>query len=184
MIDNPEKDTRDWVIARMQHFELMLAAADKFNLERSDAVLAVVKANEVVVKELYAIALHDRERMFATLTSTFNAAMEAHRLAVSKAEAAVEKRFDAVNEFRAQLGDQSRTLMPRPEAEVLFKSLDTRIDAANAAAAELNTRLAAWRAEKSGGADGFKSGWGLALGAAAIITVILGIASFIMGLKH
>lgn len=37
--------------------------------------------------------------------------------AIQKSDAATEKRFDGVNEFRAQLGDQARTLMPRTEAE-------------------------------------------------------------------
>jgi len=41
---------------------------------------------------------------------------QAMELAVNKAEAATEKRFESVNEFRAQLGDQSRTFMPRIES--------------------------------------------------------------------
>jgi membrane-associated HD superfamily phosphohydrolase len=37
--------------------------------------------------------------------------------ATVKAETAIEKRFDAVNEFRAQLNDQTKTFMPRAEIE-------------------------------------------------------------------
>lgn len=36
--------------------------------------------------------------------------------ALDKAERATEKRFDSVNEFRAQLNDQAHTFMPRTES--------------------------------------------------------------------
>lgn len=47
--------------------------------------------------------------------------------AVNKAEAATEKRFEGVNEFRSQLSDQSRTFIPRSETESMFKSLERQI---------------------------------------------------------
>ena len=48
--------------------------------------------------------------------------------AVSKAEQATERRFESVNEFRQQLGDQSRSFMPRQENENNNKSINDRID--------------------------------------------------------
>jgi hypothetical protein len=50
-------------------------------------------------------------------------ALMASREAILKAEAATEKRFESVNEFRATLDQQQRTLMPRAEAEIRFQSL-------------------------------------------------------------
>lgn len=44
-----------------------------------------------------------------------------------KAETATEKRFESVNEFRAQLADQSNTLMPRAEFTVQHKALDDKV---------------------------------------------------------
>jgi hypothetical protein len=58
-----------------------------------------------------------------------DAALAAAKEAVIKAEGASEKRFDSVNEFRATLADQQRTLMPRAEVELLYKTLSDKIDA-------------------------------------------------------
>lgn len=49
--------------------------------------------------------------------------------AVSKAELATEKRFEGVNEFRGQLADQARTLMPRAETELQLVTLGRRLSA-------------------------------------------------------
>ena len=57
-------------------------------------------------------------------------ALAASDRAVSKAETASEKRFDAVNEFRATLADQQRNLMPRNEVDILIRSLNEKIDGA------------------------------------------------------
>src|ERR1700690_3249408 len=55
------------------------------------------------------------------------AALAAAKEAVAKAEAAAEKRFDAVNEFRATLKDQQGTLMPRAETLALLRSMDEKV---------------------------------------------------------
>ena len=57
-----------------------------------------------------------------------NQAMTASALAVAKAETATEKRFDAVNEFRAQLADQASSFMPREVAEAQIADLKSRLD--------------------------------------------------------
>jgi hypothetical protein len=80
---------------------------------------------DVVLKnqyEHYKILLAERDER---VTQRY----QAMELAVNKAEVATEKRFECVNEFRAQLGDQSRTLMPRIETEVLLKNANDKIDA-------------------------------------------------------
>ena len=59
-------------------------------------------------------------------------ALAAAKEAVDKAEIAASKRFDSVNEFRAQLADQAANLMPKAEALVLIAALSQRIDALTA----------------------------------------------------
>lgn len=54
-------------------------------------------------------------------------ALAAAKEAVQKAESAAEKRFDAVNEFRATLKDQQATLIPRVEVEVRFKAMEAKV---------------------------------------------------------
>jgi hypothetical protein len=67
------------------------------------------------------------EQRFIASKESVNTALMSAQQAVSKAETAAEKRFDAVNEFRATLADQQRTLMPRAEAELMFESINERI---------------------------------------------------------
>lgn len=55
------------------------------------------------------------------------AALLAAKEAVIKAETATEKRFESVNEFRQQLGDQSNTFLPRPEYNAQHKALEDRV---------------------------------------------------------
>lgn len=68
----------------------------------------------------YTERFHEQEKATA-------AAFLASKDAVSKAEIATEKRFDAANEFRAQLTDQAATFMPRNEHQTLYDALTTRI---------------------------------------------------------
>lgn len=56
------------------------------------------------------------------------AALQAAKEAVTKAEIAAEKRFDAVNEFRGQLADQARGFMPRAESELVTQAQNEKID--------------------------------------------------------
>ena len=51
------------------------------------------------------------------------AALSAAELAISKSEVATERRFESVNEFRAQLSDQVRLFMPREVAEARIDDL-------------------------------------------------------------
>jgi hypothetical protein len=57
-----------------------------------------------------------------------NAALAASDRAVNKAELASEKRFDAVNEFRAALADSARLLMPRSEAEQRMAAIEKMVN--------------------------------------------------------
>lgn len=47
--------------------------------------------------------------------------------AIKTAADALDKRLDGVNEFRAQLGDQARSFLPRPEYDVQQKALEERM---------------------------------------------------------
>jgi acyl transferase domain-containing protein len=82
--------------------------------------------------------------------------------AVQKLETATEKRFEGVNEFRAQLADQQRTLMPRQEAELRLGALDHDQEA-------LEQRLAALENKSRG----FSGGWGWAVGVIGLIAIVV-----------
>ncbi len=94
-----------------------------------------------------------------------SAALLAAQEAVSKAETAAEKRFDAVNEFRAQLADLIATFMPRNETTVLLNSLAERI-----------TSLEERANQAQGSTQGSANLWGYLVGAAALFATIAAVA--------
>ena len=73
------------------------------------------------LKEHYDYILKERDEKI-------NQKFESIELAVIKADQATEKRFESVNEFRAQLGDQQRTFILRSEYEAGHKELTNRVD--------------------------------------------------------
>ncbi len=64
------------------------------------------------------------EDRFKAMDEKTSLALTASEKAVSKAEAATEKRFDSVNEFRGTLNDLTLTLMSKPEANAKFQGID------------------------------------------------------------
>ena len=90
------------------------------------------------------IAANDRryQERFISMDDKTSLALAGSEKAVNKAEAATEKRFDAVNEFRGTLRDQATTLFPRAEAETKFKSLGDKMD-------DLKNEIASLRESRS-----------------------------------
>ena len=99
------------------------------------------------------------------------AALLAAQDAVNKAETAAEKRFDAVNEFRAQLADQAATLMPRQETQVLLDGLAERIDQQSKRIGDGEKRIN----EFAGHARGANDVWGYVIGAFGIFVAVAAI---------
>lgn len=97
-----------------------------------------------------------------------SAQLQAGNLAVAKAEMAYEKRFDNVNEFRATLSDQQRTLMPRAEAENRIGALAERLD-------ELQKRAERAEGRHIGGANM----WGYIVAGISVMVLII---TFISGI--
>jgi hypothetical protein len=89
------------------------------------------------------------------------AALQSAKEAVTKAETASEKRFDAVNEFRQTLADQASTLMPRVEAESRIAALAEKLEDSTSRNTD---RIAALE----GRGAGFNVAWGWAVGAAGV----------------
>lgn len=107
--------------------------------------------------------------IFASQEKAVNAALNSAETAVRKAEMASEKRFDAVNEFRATLADQQRTLMPRSEMDVTIRSIATRLE-------NVETRIV----ERSSKETGIGAGYAIAVGIVGFVAVIGSIGMAIM----
>jgi hypothetical protein len=55
-------------------------------------------------------------------------ALDSSKEAIIKAETATEKRFESVNEFRAQLSDQTHSFLPRAEGGQRMDAMQKEID--------------------------------------------------------
>lgn len=106
------------------------------------------------------------EQRLDSMDKALTAALQATKEAIQKAENANERRFDSVNEFRAQLGDQARSFMPRIEAEQRMNQLNDEI-----------LRLKAKDERNSGRAGGI-SGLAAALISGVSVLIALGSAIF------
>jgi hypothetical protein len=84
------------------------------------------------------------DQRFTTNRETFDAALSATKEAIGKNEQAIEKRFQAVSEFRRQLEDQARSLLPRSEHDKDIAAIKLQI--------ELMERRIAAITERSSGA--------------------------------
>jgi hypothetical protein len=93
---------------------------------------------------------------------------EAQQRAILKAEEATERRFEGVNEFRAQLADQQRTFLPRSEYDVAHRELSEKINIAIGRLNDLDTAMSSRSAATA-------SLWGYMVGAAGVAIAIIGI---------
>ena len=115
-------------------------------------------------KAVDAAFLAQQTAMQTALTAAERAvqtALLAAEKAVIKAETAADKRFESVNEFRAQLADQARTFMARTEAEAAIARNTERVQ-------ELTDRLN----RTEGRSTGLNAGWVFLVGAVSVISAL------------
>lgn len=117
-------------------------------------------AGEISLREYVDVRFEAQEK-------AVQAALDSAQRAVSKAEAASEKRFESVNEFRSALGDSARLLMPRSEAEQAFKTMNDKIDLITS---RVNAR------EEQG--KGLSQGWVFLISAVSLAGAIFGMVAF------
>lgn len=92
--------------------------------------------NITTLKELFDRTIADRD-------VRVNLALSAAKEAVTKAEAADEKRFALLNEFRAQQADESAKYSTRESVEQAIKANDRRVTALESGLATLQGRALA-----------------------------------------
>lgn len=87
-------------------------------------------AEDTTLRELSAIMAERQlanNQRFDAQEKAVAAALAAAKEAVVKAEAAAEKRFESVNEFRQQLNDNQARLMTKDEAGLRFAPIEQRL---------------------------------------------------------
>ena len=83
------------------------------------------------------------DRTFADRDVRVNLALSAAKEAVNKAEAADEKRFALLNEFRAQQADEARKYAPNELVNQKFDAMATRLSLSESIIASLQGRALA-----------------------------------------
>lgn len=131
---------------------------------------AEAAAEKVLLQSMIDALKNNFEGQIASTREAMQAMMASQEKAVTKAENATEKRFEGVNEFRAQLSDQASKFMPRIEAEVWSRSNAEKIDAV----ASRMDRL-------EGRSGGMATGWGILASAVGVGGIILGAIMVLVG---
>jgi hypothetical protein len=81
----------------------------------------------VLLDERYATQTKALDAAFVAAEKGVVTALASAEKAVTKAELAAERRFEAVNEFRAQLSDQNATFITRVEFDAKLDSLEKQL---------------------------------------------------------
>ena len=91
-------------------------------------------------------------------------ALDSQKEAILKSEAANEKRFASVNEFRNTLSDQQRNLMPRAEVDILVKALEGKSESNEKRIIILESR-----------GNGVGQGMGYIIGIVGVVSAVISI---------
>jgi len=150
------------------------------------ALVATVAALDRHVER--AMIARDRkiEQRFVASDRLFQVVTSAAKEAVEKAEAANGKRFESVNEFRAQLSDQAAMFQPKVLADQQFSALNQSIGRMHEDMVELRTTWAQHLGEAGGAGDtrdDSRAELSVKIATAAVIVaVVLGSLNFLLGL--
>lgn len=151
-------------IAADKAVDRALAAAEKAIDIRQDA------ANREFHEHLEQVR-HENALAFTNSEKAITAAFEASNNAINKAESATEKRFESVNEFRAQLTTQAGQFVGKDEYNATQQRFDEKVG-------ELQRRTD----KQEGKGAGYTSlyGWAIA-GLGILISVIILANTFLSG---
>ena len=179
--EKPSGWTTDTVLAYVQSqlVDLRRALDERYETQ-SKATEAAFTAQQTAMTTALAAA----ERAVAT-------ALLSAEKAVGKAEVASERRFESVNEFRAQLTDQAATFIRRDEADSRFRAITDKFDSESSRANsrineiatgmnELELRLTSRLDLNKGSASGIADQSTRAIAVVGLILVVIGIGVTIL----
>lgn len=181
------KEPSPWTIDSLHEKVNDLSAAyDRRMDERLEALTALLSEADrryeqrfIAQENAVGLALSRVDKEFhehlAQVRAETHAALEAADKAISKSEAATEKRFESVNEFRAQLADQAQRFIPRIEAEQRMVQNAEKIDALDTRhqkdVGAINSRLDL----TTGRTNGIAAGWGAIVAAVGVVGAVIAI---------
>lgn len=87
------------------------------------ALAKQIDAGDEALRDHIGQQVHQINAALAAIQREMELTSEYQQTAIAKAETATEKRFESVNEFRAQLASQTDSFLPREVAESQFAEL-------------------------------------------------------------
>ena len=119
--------------ALREQLTLRVESGDSNLREHITAQIAQIHAALISADELERARHASAEARIAGVQREVALVHEASERAIAKAEAATEKRFASVNEFRAQLASQTSSFLPREVAESQFEAMNKSLGVLEAA---------------------------------------------------
>lgn len=166
----------DWTVETLrQHVVEVMAHQDQRTTDLAAANQRLMAEMDLRYQQRYDAQIKALDAALLAAEKAVQSALTAAQQAVAKAETAAEKRFESVNEFRAQLSDQANTFVPRAEYEARMVTVADKISEMGGFINTLAARIDL-REGRSGGQDAARGNMvtivGLALTA---VTVLVGI---------
>lgn len=93
-----------------------------------EALVQQIAAGDQALERHISDQVKQIETVIMMGTQQVDAAFAASEKAILKAETATERRFESVNEFRAQLASQTASFMPREVAEARLGEIVTKLE--------------------------------------------------------
>lgn len=146
-------------------------------IDRSEFLDAIAALKADFHREVDTFAETVNQRFEASAEAVITALAEV-KIATGKAEQAMNRRLEGMNEFREQLKDQASTFMPRPEAVAAIQAV--------AAAGQAHHKLVDGRVDAlekvvdqtRGKSEGLTLGWKILIGALGLMVTISTIIVF------
>lgn len=126
---------------------------------------AMMEANDRRYEQRFKDSQTAVDAALTAARTAVDAALSAAKEAVAKAEIAVEKRLEAVNEFRGVMDDRQRLTMPRTEAELRFDAMEKKLDLLTNASIE-----------RRGQSSGARQSWGALVAGIAVLIALITLA--------
>jgi hypothetical protein len=161
---------------------------ERYNVQ-TKAVEAAFQAQQTAIAAALAAAEKAVDRQADQLQREFHEhlvqyrhevtlAFEASDRAISKAETATEKRFESVNEFRAQLNDQATKFLGRAEYDAAHSSLVAKVEELAKHQSEHLGEVTRRLDLNQGKSAGVGAVWGFIVAGVSLLLAILGIVAF------
>jgi hypothetical protein len=122
-LDRRFDEIRELQQSLFKQLELRIEGAEKLEQERIACICEMGKGDTKMLEAKIAGVRDEIEAVHREVKIE----SEAAKAVVTKSEIATEKRFDAVNEFRAQMADQAGLFISRREVEALVNSNSEKI---------------------------------------------------------